>query len=340
MAGALLDLFDEVRASLTYDWEVGARKDDLDAMRGALAAVVGTEVTLDGLLAAKRERSSYFASAGRANLVYLARRERTNEWIAEAFNEWHEFVDESNLRAIFNLRVAGLIGLPYAPNTTRIPMRGHQLANAQIAHRQFLDVAEIQLAVDTRTARYLRPTSVPFQSSSRPRCTRRVRLRTFGRGSEAAIVARPYRAHRNELISALELGDGRAIDRIATAVAADVRAWRKLISPKVVLGLGVTLLSTGLGLAAQILTTMKLFKAASETDDSAREGLIRRVLRRDEWFLTRSGDTASQLTNGLAKVDAIWHPDKGTLDRCANRLATLKTADASLTYPAGLHKGT
>src|SRR5206468_3304543 len=53
-----------------------------------------------------------------------------------------------------------MLGLPYAANSTRLPLRFQQIRNAVIAHDCFLDLAEIQRILNERTRAYVRPGTV------------------------------------------------------------------------------------------------------------------------------------------------------------------------------------
>lgn len=239
-----------------------------------------------------------------------------------------EFIDECNVRCIFNSRVAGLIEILSAPNNARLPYRLHLLRNAAMAHDRFLDVAEIQRALHEHTATYVRPytpelplfltTVLARAASLEDVCDEVGRLRAD---------AEPYRAHRRELLDAIWRGDTRTVDRLRKAVQADTHAWRGLLRASSALALIGVLTATGFGWAALILTSLKLVKAEEDLDPAARAGLFRRILRPEEWFLTKVGTLSRELVNGLPRLQALWGLNDLALGSCQRGLERLSGLD-------------
>jgi hypothetical protein len=70
-----------------------------------------------------------------------------------------------------------------------------------------------------------------------------------------------------------------------------------------------------------------VLKAVSGIDSDARTSIVNRIARRDQWFLTRLGDTAASLTNALPKVQRLWGIDDDALDDCAATLQRMRVLD-------------
>jgi hypothetical protein len=105
----------------------------------------------------REKRNDRWASDTEWNLQELVNAAQDDATVADR-GDFDEFVDDANLRGIFNIRLAQLIGLPYAANSSRLPIRHQQFKNARIAQEAFLDLDEIQRAVDQRTVAYVGPT--------------------------------------------------------------------------------------------------------------------------------------------------------------------------------------
>jgi hypothetical protein len=339
VVGALTDLFDDVQHDVNWlaRAEPGtAEHDDLEELNKAWERVLGRELAVADLF--WPQRSQQWGSIGSQivrQLLASQSQGRVTELTAEmgVAWEWAEFIDECNVRCLFNTRVAGLLGLPYAPNNARLPYRFHLLRNAAVAHDHFLDVAEVQRALQEQTASYVRPYTLElplFLASVLARASRLDDLlREVG---QLRADGEAYRARRRELLDAIWRGDTRTVDRLQEAVQADTRAWRGLLRASPTLAVIGVLTATGFGLAAMILTSLKLIKVGEDLDPAARAGLFRRTLRPEEWFLTKVGTLSRELVNGLPTLQALWRLTNEHVDICRRGLERLSGLDEA--WPA------
>jgi hypothetical protein len=115
------------------------------------------------------------------------------------------------------------------------------------------------------------------------------------------------------------------MERVDRAVKSEAKRWYAIVRAETVLGIAGAV-TTGLGtLAGVILTTFKLLKAAQDLDPEAKASLLRRVVRRDEWFMSRLGDTASHLVNAMPTVQRLWGVDDERTRNCTEALVRMRT---------------
>jgi hypothetical protein len=336
VVGGLTDLFESVSSDL--NWLANARSgtaegDDLEALKLAWERVLGRELSRQELF--WPDRRADWASMGSQIVETLLASpvDASGQQSEVGLILWPRFIDECNLRSLFNQRLAGMLALPYAPNNARLPYRVHLLKNAAVAHDRFLDVAEIQRALRDQTMAYMRPYTLELPVFLTTVLARATSLRdVLAEVGRLRAMGEAYRAHRRELLDAVWRGDTRTMDSLRAAVQADTRAWRGALKASSALAVIGVLAATGYGLAALILTSLKLVKASEELEPAARAGLFRRVLRPEEWFLTQVGTSSRELVNTLPKLEQLWTLPTRQIEICRNRLLCLAELDGA--WPA------
>ena len=168
VSGALSDLFDQVEVDVSKMAAAPpstAAAADYEAIRRAWEIVLGRPIEisdLDDVIS----RSGYWISWGPALVQNLLRVVPDHDAVFAGLEKPNTFISEANARSLFNTRVAGILGLPYAPNTTRIPFRAHLLANAAVAQDALQDVQEIQAIFDEFAAGFFARSLWKCRSSS------------------------------------------------------------------------------------------------------------------------------------------------------------------------------
>ncbi|MDQ4032730.1 MAG: hypothetical protein M3332_10870 [Actinomycetota bacterium] len=329
ISSTLQDLFDECMHTLRNlsQWPAqSGPRIDAEQLRAGWEILLGGPVDWS-LIDGRAANGQRWSSVGAYNIARMAVAQRGTTKGLEPV-QLANFVEECNIRALFNMRVANSLRLPYVANSSRLPMTARRFSNAATAHDAFLDVQEIQRSVTDRASAAMRTwtTQLPvFLTAVLARCKRPEDL--FEQIACWREHAAPYRSKRVELLAAIQDGNVKALKRIENAVRADIHAWRKVASPDTALAVTGSLLATGSGFAPAILTTLKVLKAVSAIDSGARMSIVNRIARRDQWFLTRLGDTAASLTNALPRVQRLWGIDDDALDDCAATLERMRALD-------------
>ena len=233
--------------------ETAVNEDATELCRG-WEVLTGRPVAVSNLDHLSETRNDRWASDTEWNLRQLVKAGEDDATVA-SFGDFDKFVDNANLRGIFNIRLAQLIGLPYAANSSRLPIRHQQLKNALIAQEAFLDLDEIQRAVDQRTAAHVRLYTVQLPvllTAAIERAEERLAGDLWEEIAELRHAATAYRARRRELLDALKRGNSRAFERVDRAVKSEAKRWYKIVRAETVLGIAGAV-TTGLGTLAGVI---------------------------------------------------------------------------------------
>jgi hypothetical protein len=241
------------------------------------------------------------------------------------------FIYESNLRALFNSRIADALELAYAPSISRVPFNLHRLNNAVIAHDAFLDVAEIQNAVISRTKAAERSYTVRVPVLLSVVLSRMKRRKDFWPlVANLRNDARRYRAGRHDIREALAAGDERAYRRLRKSIGKETATWSEGLASTALTtaAVSVPLLSIGHGEAALAVAILRALMAARDLKMDAVSALVSRITRNEDWFVTRVGDSAAAITNALPRIQSLWALPDSEAGQCADALKRLANVDA------------
>jgi hypothetical protein len=328
VSAVLSDLFDEVEATAAaFSRQAGSTAivAERETILHSWELLLGRSLTLADLDDVE-SRDRNWASSGPALLNSLL------NWLGDdedavfsGMEDVSDFISEANCRSLFNTRVAGMLDLPYAPNTTRIPYRSHLFSTAMIAHDALQDVREIEETFRDLAANYLTPGSIelPFFLSA-------VLARTkslddfFTNVAELRSQAAPYRRHRAELLDALSARRTKDIDKLRAAVRDDGSKLTGAVasgSAAVVMG---SVAALGHGLAPWIIGGLK---AALGLDQEKRRLIGRRLFRPEFWFVTSTATSARALIDSWPAIDRLWDEDEVYLSHIQNRLVDISALD-------------
>jgi len=306
--GALSDLFDQAEVELYRMTGTAAgttAATDREAIRRGWEIVLGRPIAINDIYD-QGFAISYWPSSGETLVQNLLTIVPDENVLFTGLETPSRFITESNARSLFNTRVAGILNLPYAANTTRMPFRAHLLSNAAVAQDAMQDVREIQEIFSQFAAGYLRPESVEL-----PIFLTAVLARTRTLGGFFAEVAglraqaAGYRAHRRELLDAIQARNATTIDKLRLAVLDDAHKLRGAVagsSSTVVLGV---LAALGHGFAPLIIAGLQ---AMLGVDEEKRRILGRRLFKPEEWFVTRVSGSARELLDARPAIERLWGP--------------------------------
>jgi hypothetical protein len=214
LSSTLQDLFDECMHTLRnlprWPAQCGPRI-DAEQMRAGWEILLGGPVDWS-LIDGRAANAQRWSSAGTYNIERMAVAQRGTTKGLEPV-QLANFVEECNIRALFNMRVASALRLPYVANSSRLPMTARRFSNAATAHDAFLDVQEIQRNVTDLASAAMRTwtTQLPvFLTAVLARCKRpedlfeqiawwRENAAPYGRN--AASSSPPYRTATSRRIS-------------------------------------------------------------------------------------------------------------------------------------------
>jgi hypothetical protein len=237
------------------------------------------------------------------------------------------FISECNTRSFFNLRVAAILDVPYVGNATRLPIRGHQYRTAVFMHHQLLLADEIDAEVNRHRASYA--------VSSRQNLS----LPVFGAlalhdartpaellDSIAALrgKAAPLRARRVEYDHALRTGtDPATIGRVRQALADDAAHLASGLKGPVASGIAAALAAAAGPTTAWSILGISALSTAGAMDPETRRGLVRRLLRPSQWWLTDTASRAKAIASSATDVQRVFGLDGRGLDGLRRRLDQL-----------------
>lgn len=235
-----------------------------------------------------------------------------------------ELISDSNHRSLFNARVADLLGLPYSPNAARLPFRQYQYRVAVVAHKQLFLIKEIEEEVARRREKYKVMTQPNLEL---PVFLSGVLNRSGSLGDFFEVLAQlrseaePFRRRNAEYHEALKDGEtgGQELEAMRRALRDDARAWRGALVAPAAAGLAAVLAAASGPTAGLTLAGIGLLTSVGQLAPERREAVIRRFLRPDEWFLTRTADTASALRTSLPDVQRLWGATDAELNGYAAR---------------------
>ncbi len=216
------------------------------------------------------------------------------------------YIHECNQRGLFGARMAELLQLPYAPNVARLPFRRYWYERGTWVAERLATLNLAQQELDHRAARELDS----IQRLSLPCLLAAVLKKTDtldGFYDELANLrrkARPFRAHRAELDQAVIDLDVPAVDRLRRAVLADTKELREAVDAAAIeeAGSGRLLSMAGVNPNAMVMAAVRVAGRLAQHQ----EALERRVLRRQEWFLTEMGSTVRALGDAQGRIRRLW----------------------------------
>ena len=332
VSATLRDLFDECRStvrSLTLWPEGSSPWTDAEQLRTGWEILLGRPIDAGSISGAAADGQRW-ASAGGWNVAKMISLQRGNpQGIMD--DDSANFIEECNIRALFNMRIAGVLNLPYAANSSRLPVTYRRFSNAAAANNFFLDIQEVQDVVNRQISEASRPLSMKlpvFLATILMKCDRPDQI--LGEIGSWRQRAEPYRVKRAELLAALRDGDVKTVKRLRRAVDADIGALAKAATPDLADAvLAPAFAATGHGIAALILATFKMLKVVTGVDENARTAIVNRIARRDMWFISKISDAATSYGNSLARVQLIWGISDRKLDECSRTLERMRALDST-----------
>lgn len=230
-----------------------------------------------------------------------------------------DYVVYSNLRGLFNMQVANLLGLPYVPNGLRLPVRvalledgigfldgpfgqrGEEarlaLATIEQAHRQYADRLQMGAARRWLTVPFF-PTAILNRVSKLSEL--------FEVTAEMRKSAASLRRHKRELDAACDIGSSKDVARIQSAISGEGRELARQLDAPVVSVL-VTSLPAIAGMLDGLRAGMIGALAVTSLALPIARKLADRVSKPQFWFLERVGDTARESLNSRSKIEELWN---------------------------------
>jgi hypothetical protein len=220
----------------------------------------------------------------------------------------YDLVAEANYRGLFNQAVASLLGLPYLPNSTRLPFRRYLFGRAQIVSRELLSLRVIEDQYRQRAATYFTQETLrlPFFLAAIVE-----RISDLGEFFEVLADVRAkasgFRQIRAELDDRLRDGSVTAVEKLRAALGREASHLCKLLPWAPTAGaLAAVLASLGSAHSVVALAAIGVLTQASQYRREDIQRLIQRIVAPEFWFLTDLKESASELMNAYPKVCKLW----------------------------------
>lgn len=254
-----------------------------------------------------------YASYGSHLTEELLRPVGDDEKSHSTFLCWSQLLSESNLRGEFNIRLAFLMGLPYMPNSLRMPIqrvryeRAKQIAQVfqtlQMLERHYADA--VPLYSRPREARMTLPI---FLAALIHRIDDLDQFWT--ELAELRQKAKKFRERRAAYDQACSLNKSDEVDRLGQALlseAGKAPTWLKITTGSL-LGTALASFQPMLGAAPFTvqLAVAALTPVLQEYGPELLTSGFRRLWSPQLWFLSDVGAAARQVLNAQPKIERLW----------------------------------
>lgn len=342
-AAVMRDLWDETVAYIddlkSSMYRGGLLHQELDALRKGWTLVAGRELKI-GELFDEKELERWDSNGPflvKQLTQALGKMDESFAFIPSIGSldyGWTEFpllsqvVSECNHRSYFNQRLSSILGLPYAPNTTRLPLRNFHYQRARMIQEGLATVKllehEYARLADTYSAPQDGNLRLPvFLSAILAKVSRRGEF--FEELGALRKKAESFRAHRKELDEQVAQGNLVALKKIRAAMEVDAQTLSGFLSyAPVMSALGATLAAAAHAPISYVGAALAIIVAgAKAVPDATRTRLIRRLLKPQLWFMTDMTESAAALSNAMPKLNQLWGIDERVQDAFAQRLKNL-----------------
>jgi hypothetical protein len=241
-----------------------------------------------------------------------------------------DFVDECNIRSLFNSLFANFIELPYLPNVARLPFREVMYKRAMNIQRDLAFIKSLNNEYTHIARKYSTPEQdnlvLPFFLNVI--LTKISSLSDFYEAlADLRFQAEPFRRHRADLDDAFNRQDVTEIQQLQLALQQDAKELGNKFPYAPTAGaIAAVLAAISMNQPNLVLLAIGVLTYYSQNQGPEIARLKRRVLRPQYHILSNLNGVASSMVNSLPKVNELWHGlNNYTIQEFTQRFERLKT---------------